>query len=217
MSEPGGIRGTVEIVEPTRGERTIARRAAESRATVPDLTLASEVEMTAALALIDERSPSLTAVLVRAAALALRAHPRANAAYRDGHFELYSRVNAGVVVTSGEAATVLDADKKSLQELASEIDNLERRGSELTSPELSGATFTIARYAVTRADALITPPHAVSLAAGEVREGVAMRDGELQAAAVLTLTMACDHRILYGERAAAVLGEIRRLLEGAEL
>lgn len=207
----------MEIVEPTRAERTIARRAAESRATVPDLTLASEVEMTAALALIDERSPSLTAVLVRAAALALRAHPRANAAYRDGHFELYSRVNAGVVVTSGEAATVLDADKKSLQELASEIDDLERRGSELTSPELSGATFTIARYAVTRADALITPPHAVSLAAGEVREGVAMRDGELQAAAVLTLTMACDHRILYGERAAAVLGEIRRLLEGAEL
>ena len=217
MSDPAGIKGTVEIVEPTRAERTIARRAAESRATVPDLTLAVDVNMTAALALTDDRPASLTALLVRAAALALRAHPRANAAYRDGRFELYSRVNAGVVVAPGEAATVLDADQKTLEALTAEIDDLERRASELTSPELSGATFTLSRYSVTRAEAVITPPHAVAFAAGEVREVAVVQDGSVKAAPLLTLTLACDHRILYGEHAAAVLAEIRRLLEDAEI
>jgi pyruvate dehydrogenase E2 component (dihydrolipoamide acetyltransferase) len=217
VSDAAGIKGTVEIVEPTRAERTIARRVAESRATVPDLTLAVDVSMTAALALAGDRRASLTALLVRAAALAVRAHPRANAAYRDGHFELYSRVNAGVVVAPGEAATVLDADQKTLEHLTVEIDDLERRASELTSPELSGATFTIARYGVTRALALITPPHAVALAAGEVREVPVVRDGAVVAGPLLALTLTCDHRILYGDHAAAVLGEIRRLLESAAL
>lgn len=217
MSEPGGIKGRVEIVEPTRAERTIARRSAESRATVPDVALAVDVDMSRSLALAEQESASLTAVLVRAAALALREHPRANGAYRDGHFELYSRVNAGLVLRTGEAATVLDADQKSLGELTAEIDELEQRAAELTSPELSGATFTLSRYAVTRAEAVITPPHAVALAAGEVRELALVREGAVTAAPVLTLTVSCDHRILYGEHAAAFLGEIRRLLEAAEL
>jgi pyruvate dehydrogenase E2 component (dihydrolipoamide acetyltransferase) len=215
MSNPGGIKGTVEIVEPTRAERTIARRAAESRATVPDLTFAVDVDMSAALAL--GRDLSVTAVLVRSAALALRTHPRANGAYRDGHFELYSRVNAGVVLASGEAATVLDADQKTLEQLTKEVDELGRRAAELTSPELSGATFTLARYGVTRAEAIISPPHAVALAAGEVREVATVRDGAVAPAPVLTLSLACDGRIVYGEQAAAFLAEVRRLLEAGEL
>jgi pyruvate dehydrogenase E2 component (dihydrolipoamide acetyltransferase) len=217
MSYQAAIKGSVEIVEPTRAERTIARRAAESRATVPDLGFAVDVDMSAALALAGENPASVDAVLVRAAALALRTHPRANGAYRDGHFELYSRVNAGVLVPSGEAATVLDADRKTLGQLAAEIDDLERRAAELTSPELSGATFTFSRYQVTRAEAIIIPPHAVALAAGEAREVAAVRDGALAAAQVLTLSLACDHRIVSGALAAAFLGEVRRRLEEAEL
>jgi pyruvate dehydrogenase E2 component (dihydrolipoamide acetyltransferase) len=217
VNEPHGIKGAVEIIEPTRSERAIARRAAESRATIPDISLSAEVDMTAALALIPERSSSITALLVRAAALALRDHPRANAAYRDGRFELYSRINAGVVLPSSEAATVLDADQKPLEQLAAEIDDLERRAAELTSPELSGATFTIAQYLVTRAEAIITPPHAVALAAGEVREVPLVREGEVAAGAALTLSLACDARIVYGELAAGFLARIRELLESAEL
>ena len=209
MTESHGIKGAVEIVEPSRTERAIARRAAESRATVPDLALSVDADLTATLALIAERSASVTAALVRAVALALREHPRANGAYRDGHFELYSRINAGVMLPSSEAATVLDADQKPLEDLTAEIEDLERRAVELTSPELSGATFTIAQYGVTRADALITPPHAVALAAGEIRD--------MAGSPLLTLTLSYDHRIVYGTYAAAFLGGIRRRLEEAEL
>jgi pyruvate dehydrogenase E2 component (dihydrolipoyllysine-residue acetyltransferase) len=183
VSEPDRIKGAVEVIEPTRAERAIARRAAESRATVPDLTLSVDVDMAAALALVAERSASLPAALVRASALALREHPRANGAYRDGHFELYSRINAG---------------------------------AELTSPELSGATFTVAQYNVTRVDPLITPPHAVALAAGEVRED-AIRHGGAAPTGMLTLSLACDHRIVYPELAANLLARIRERLERAEL
>lgn len=217
MTEAEGLKGAVEIVEPTRSERNIARRAAESRATVPDLTMTVDVEMTAALALIPERSSSITAVLVRAAAVALRRFPRANGSYRDGRFELYSRINAGVVMPSSEAATVLDADQKPLEALAAEIDDLERRAAQLTSPELSGATFTIAQYCVTRAEALITPPHAVALAAGEVRESALPDEGIVAGAPVLTLALSSDQRIVTGTYAADFLREVRALLEEADL
>ncbi len=182
------LKGSVEVIEPTAAERAIARRAAEARATVPDLELSIEVEA----------GPELSAAdLVRASALALREHPRANGAYRDGRYELYSRVNCGIVTGSGGIATVLDADQKTLAELSAEIDELERRARTLSAAERSGATYTLARYEVTRASALISPPHAIALAAGEVRHGA------------LCVTVACDQRIVAGAEAASVLIRIR--------
>src|SRR5258706_4072205 len=86
---PPSAKGEIRIEEPTRVERTIARRVAESRATVPDLELSAEVEMDeAAERWRTAERELLTAVLTRACALALRDTPRANGAYRDGRFEL---------------------------------------------------------------------------------------------------------------------------------
>ena len=65
--------------------------------------------------------PSYNDMVVKASALALREYPRANGSYKDGHFELYSRVNVGVAVAAQEALvvpTVFDADRKSLGEIA---------------------------------------------------------------------------------------------------
>lgn len=214
-----GVKGEVQIVEPTQAERAVARRSAETRATVPDLELSVEVDMGACMGL---EAPS-TAILVRAAALALREHPRANAAYRDGHFELYSRVNVGVVMPQLDtqlAATVFDADGKSLDELASEIDDLQRRAAELTSPERSGATFTLTdlgRYGVSSASPVIAAPQAAALAAGEIRHAPVVRDAAVFPGEVMSLTLVCDHRILYGAAAAGFLAHIRELLERGEL
>src|SRR5437763_793550 len=86
---PVGPKGETNVVQPTAAERAVARRAADSRATVPHLELSVS---TPGAAPVD--SPRL----LRACALALTEHPRANAAYRDGQFELYSRVNIGFVL-----------------------------------------------------------------------------------------------------------------------
>jgi pyruvate dehydrogenase E2 component (dihydrolipoamide acetyltransferase) len=220
MTETGGLKGAVEIIEPSAAERAIARRVSETRATVPDLELAVEVDMAAALALAREHSASTVALLVRAAALALREHPRANAAYRDGRFELYSRINAGVVIAAGEqleTATVLDADGKALSELTGEIDDLGGRVGALSPAERSGATFTVAHYPLGRAGALIAPPNAIALAAGDVRQIAAVREREIVPRESIDLTLACDHRIVYGALATGLLTRIKELLEGAAL
>lgn len=222
MAQPAGpgVKGTVEIVEPTRAEQTVARRAAETRAIVPHLELSVEVDMDACMGLT---GVSVTAVLVKASALALRHHPRANAAYRDGHFELYSRVNIGVIIPEGPAlvtATVFDADAKPLGELTAEVDRLERQPRELTPPERSGATFTLAvpgAHGITSAMPLIWSPQAAALAAGEVRRAAVVRDGSIVAGRVMTLTLACDHRILYGADAAQFLAHLRQLLERGQM
>ncbi|MGI8903461.1 MAG: 2-oxo acid dehydrogenase subunit E2, partial [Solirubrobacteraceae bacterium] len=141
-------KGQTRVQELTRTQRAIAHRSAEARATVPDLELSTEVDMAACAMLRREARCSVTAMLVRACALALRECPRANGAYRDERFELYSRINVGVAIATEEAytvATVFDADSESLAELTELIDGLARRAraGELTAPEGSGAEFTL--------------------------------------------------------------------------
>ena len=118
-------RGDVTHQDLTRLQQTVARRMAESKATAPDFVINVEVDMEEAVefrkqlkaAAGDDPAPSFNDFVIKASALALRDFPRANGAYRDGKFELYSRVNVGVAVAGQDALvvpTVFDADTKSL-------------------------------------------------------------------------------------------------------
>lgn len=214
-------KGDTRVEEPDRRERAIARRTAETRATVPDLELSVDIDAGALLAAAERQRVDTTTLLVAACAAALRQSPRANAAYRDGRFELYSRVNVAVTLpseTAQVAATVLDADVKAPAELHAELDRLRARAlsGELTPPEQAGATFTLTDLAglgVDRATPVITPPQAAALTAGAVRQVPVLRDGAVVPGHVLTLTLACDHRILFGARAAAFLTAVAERLE----
>jgi pyruvate dehydrogenase E2 component (dihydrolipoamide acetyltransferase) len=224
-AELTALKGETRIEEPDRIQRAIARRTAESRATVPDLELYNDVEVGAARAAAHERGCSLDAVLVRACALALRANPRANAAYRDGRYELYSRVNVGVTIHSDGAyatPTVLDADTKSLEELGQELARLARRAraGDLTPPELAGATFTLTDHTARRVGrwgALVMPGQAAAIVAGAVRAAPVVRDDGLTPGQVVTLSLACDHRILFGSQAAAFLDDVSGRVERVQL
>ncbi|MGO9821241.1 MAG: 2-oxo acid dehydrogenase subunit E2 [Solirubrobacteraceae bacterium] len=202
------LKGETQIVEPTRAERALGRRTAEVRATVPDLEFGVDADAAAALRLAREHGCSLTAVLVRACALALSEHPRANAAYRDGQYELYSRVNVAVTIQTEDgliAPTLLDADRKPLAELHQELESAtaHARAGQLTPAARSGATFTLTDYGpygVTRAIPVIVAPQAAALAAGAPH------------GSLITLVLACDGRILYGARAANFLTRIAERL-----
>jgi pyruvate dehydrogenase E2 component (dihydrolipoamide acetyltransferase) len=160
-------------------------------------------------------------MVVKAAARALREFPRANGSYRDGRFELYGRVNVGVAVAAQDALvvpTVFDADRKSLGEIARETRALAERvrAGVVTPPELSGGTFTVSNlgmYGVTSFTAVINPPQAAILAVGAMTPKAVVRDGGLVARHTMGVTLACDHRILYGADAAEFLARIRALLE----
>ena len=222
-------RGEIEEVELSRLQRTVARRMAESKATAPDFVMTLEVDMDEAVNLRqqlkavagDAPAPSFNDFVIKASALALKDFPRANGAYRDGQFELYSRVNVGVAVAGQDALvvpTVFDADKKSLGQIAEEARRVAERVREgkITPPELSAGTFTISNlgmYGIKRFVAVINPPQAAILAVGELTPRPVVRDGEVVVRTVMELTLTCDHRILYGAEAAEFLGRIREYLE----
>jgi pyruvate dehydrogenase E2 component (dihydrolipoamide acetyltransferase) len=230
LAESATAKGDVRTQEPTRTQQLIARRMAESKATVPEFALTIDVDMEACVALRaqlkaaageDASAPSYNDMVVKAAALALREHPRANGAYRDGRFELYSRVNVGVAVAGDDALvvpTVFDADRKSLGEIARETRALAERvrAGAVTPPELSGGTFTVSNlgmFGITSFTAVINPPQAAILAVGRMGPRAVVREGEIVARNTMTMTLACDHRILYGAPAAEFLSRIRALLE----
>jgi pyruvate dehydrogenase E2 component (dihydrolipoamide acetyltransferase) len=226
MSELGvaGLKGEVTTRELERFERTVARRSAEIRATVPSVELTAVVEVGAALAKAASAGVSLDALLVEAAAAALRAVPRANGSYRDGRYETYSRVNIGVVVAEEEEVyvipTVFDADTKSVTELHAELDDYSARAraSELASAEQTGATFTIFTApgeSVESAQPLIMAPQAAALAFGAVRDEPVVRDGAMVAGQTVRVALSCDHRILFAVHGAAFLEAFKRHLENA--
>ena len=222
--EGGTAKGETTVEELNRAQTQHARRVAESRATVPDLTLTSQVDMEAAVALratLPAPVPSFDDLVVKAAALALREAPRANGAYRDARFEHYGRVNIGVTMAAQgvtQVPVVFDADVKSLTEIAADTAALARRAREgaITQPELSGGTFTVsslAEFGVTHFAALVNQPQAAALAVGVVEQRAVVRDGAVVPRHVVELTLSCDHRILHGPDAARLLRRIRELLE----
>jgi len=229
--KPETAKGQVEVVELTKLQQTVARRMAESKATAPHFYLQAEFDMTAAvegraklkaMAKEGEAVPTFNDMIVKACALALREHPRANGAYRDGRIELYSRVNVGVAVAAQDALvvpTVFDADLKGLRRIASETRALAARvrDGSITPPELSGGTFTVSNlgmYGISNFHAVINTPQAGILAIGELKaKPVVTESGEIEARQLMGVTLACDHRILYGADGAIFLARVRELLE----
>jgi pyruvate dehydrogenase E2 component (dihydrolipoamide acetyltransferase) len=227
--EAGTGRGETTVEDLTRLQQTIARRMAESKATAPEFVLTCEVDMTEAVefrkqlkaAAGDAPPPSFNDFVVKASALALTEFPRANGAYRDGKFELYSRINVGIAVAGQDALivpTIFDADSKSLGTIAREARALAERvrAGKISPPELSSGTFSVSNlgmFGIKRFTAVINPPQAAILAVGEMTPRPVARDGDIVVRPLMELTLTCDHRILYGADAAQFLGRIRERLE----
>jgi pyruvate dehydrogenase E2 component (dihydrolipoamide acetyltransferase) len=220
-------KGATEVAEPTRLQSVIARRMAEAKATIPHFQVQAEVVMDAAVGFRAEIKnagadpPSLNDLIVKASALALCGHPLANGSYRDGRFELHSRINVGIAVAAQRTLvvpTIFDADQKSLGTIATESRRLAERvrNGDVTPAELSGATFTVSNlgmHGMTAITPVINSPQAAILGVGAMRSTLARVEGEIVDRQMMTLTLSCDHRILYGADAAAFLSEIRELLE----
>jgi pyruvate dehydrogenase E2 component (dihydrolipoamide acetyltransferase) len=223
-----GAKGEAEIQELTRLQQTVSRRMAESKATAPDFAISLTVDMTQAVELrkrlkeVSDPAPSFNDMVVKAAATALREHPRVNGAYRDGKFELYDKVNIGIAVAAMDALvvpTVFDADSKSLGQISRDaraaIEKV--REKTITPPELSGGTFTVSNlgmYGIEYFTAIINPPQASILTVGALAKRPAVDEsGRVVARDQMTLSLVCDHRILYGADGAQFLARVRDLLE----
>jgi pyruvate dehydrogenase E2 component (dihydrolipoyllysine-residue acetyltransferase) len=223
-------KGQVTVQELTKAQQVVARRMAESKAIAPHFYLTVEIDMSKgvaargaikAAAREGEVVPSFNDMVVKACAIALTEFPKANGAYKDGRFELYSRVNVGVAVAAEEGLvvpTVFDADKKGLRQIAADTRAVAAkvRDGSVTPPELSGGTFTVSNlgmFGIEEFSAVINTPQAGILAVGAIREAPAVRDGEIVPAQLMKVTLSCDHRILYGAEGAEFLARVQSLLE----
>ncbi|HVX22314.1 MAG TPA: dihydrolipoamide acetyltransferase family protein [Acidimicrobiales bacterium] len=222
-------KGEVSVRPLTSVQRVIATRMAEANTVVPAFQLHLDVVLDEVLA-VRERSrdlpgarpvPSLNDFVVRAAALALRDHPLANGSYAEDGLRLHSRVNVGFAVAAEGTLlvpTVFDADQKSVGTIAAETRALAGRAREgaLTPAELSGGTFTVSNlgmFGMTAITPVVNVPQAAILGVGAARPQLARVDGEIVERTVATLTLNCDHRILYGADAARFLADIARFVE----
>ncbi|MBS1881337.1 MAG: 2-oxo acid dehydrogenase subunit E2 [Actinobacteria bacterium] len=213
-------RGGTRRERPSRAQALVARRMAEASATVPAFPVTVEVaigavaELRRQLKAAWDPAPTVNDVIVAAVARTLRSHPRLNAAWVDGGFIFYGEVNIGVAVEAGDELVVpvlAGADRLPLATLAARSrDLVERtRSGAITPPELAGGTFTISNlgmFGISWFQPIVNPPQAAILGVGGISTG---HEGR----AAISLTLASDHRVVYGAHAARFLDDLRRLLE----
>lgn len=229
---PAGKKGAGERLEYSRARQTVTRRIAESKATIPHIYLGITVSMDAAEAMREELKagggedpvPTVTDLVIRAAAHALTAHPRVNSTYRDGGLNPHSRVNIGFAVDTGDGSltpVIPDADRTPLNAIAAATRSLaaRARSGELTPPEQAGATFTISNLGMLGIETslpVVNPGQSAKLAVGAIREQPVVREGLVTVGRVMTLDLCCDHRVLHGGEAARFLTAIGDRLERPE-
>ncbi len=225
---PAAVGPEVEDRPLSSMRRAIARRMAESKATVPHFYLSIEVKMDRAWELREELGRlegqpkvSVTDLILKAAALALQAHPEINASFAGESIQLHRRVHLGIAVAldDGLITPVLrECDAKSLTEIAREAGELTERARarKLKPQEATGATFTISNlgmYEIEEFSAIINPPEGAILAVGSVMEKPVIEGGQIRIGRRMRLTLSCDHRVMDGAMGARFLQTLRRLLE----
>lgn len=229
--EPAQAETEDRRVEPTRAERLVAERMTASRREIPDITVGMEVDMAAALAFRDDLRaavgedgavPSVNDLVVKATGLALARHPRVNSRWDGGAILEFAHVNVGVAVATGDGALVVpvlrDVDGRPLGAIAAEARELvgRARAGKASPRDFEGGTFTISNLGmmgVSAFTAVITPGQGAILAVGAAATRYVEVGGAPVARPVMTLTLNCDHRLIYGAHAAAFLQTLRRLLE----
>ena len=211
--------------------RTIAQRMSQSTREAPQFNVSADVDMSRALAIVEdwratqaEGQPkvTLTALLVKACAWALRGHPALNAGFEDEMIVEWSDINIGVAVAVDEGLIVPvihHADRLSLLEVAARLNDVAQRGREgrLTLADVQGGTFTISNlgmFAVDRFTAIVNPPQAAILAVGRATKRVVPDDdGQTRIAPMATFTVSADHRVVDGAQVGRFLSDLQRGLE----
>ncbi|MEO1060748.1 MAG: dihydrolipoamide acetyltransferase family protein [Actinomycetota bacterium] len=211
--------------------KVIAERMHGSLQEMAQLTLTMDVDMDRAVELRSRLKddwgsaglpvPGYTDLIVKAAALALRAHPNVNAMVHDTEIELLDEINVGMAVSVPDGLMVpviAGADALPLDALAAESSRLAAaaRDGKLTLPELEGGTFSVSALGMFGIDAftpVVNPPNVAILGVGRIRDDTAW-DGDVPSRVQrMTLSLTIDHRAVDGAPGAEFLQTLKSLLE----
>ncbi len=227
--------GPIERAPLSHLRRTIAERMTLSAMVIPHVTHFDRADITDLDAIITRNleaartrgvTLTLTGFLLKAAALALKAHPQFNASLDPSAGELilkrYYHLGVAVATDRGLIVPVMrDVDRKPLLDLARELAVLAQRVREgkAALDDLRGGTFTITNIGAlggTGAIPIINYPEVAILGVARARQEPMVRDGQIVARLMLPLTLTFDHRVADGADGARFAAEIVRLLEAPE-
>jgi pyruvate dehydrogenase E2 component (dihydrolipoamide acetyltransferase) len=208
--------------------RVIARRLTESKQNVPHFYMTVDCEIDELLRIRkvlndgqEDLNLSVNDFVIRAAGLALRQVPAANASWSDDAIILWERADIAMAVALEDGLItpiIRGADLKGLQQIAAETKDLAARArtGKLKLEEFQGGTFSISNlgmFGIKEFAAVINPPQGCILAVGEGAPRPVVKNGELAVATVMSCTLSCDHRAVDGAVGAQYLRAFKRLID----
>ncbi|TSA47666.1 MAG: 2-oxo acid dehydrogenase subunit E2 [Chloroflexi bacterium] len=218
-----------ETVSMSKLRQAIARRMAESKASIPHFYVTHEYKMDALMDLRaqfnkivpDNEKLSVNDFIIKAVALTLRQFPNLNASLNGNSVLRHRQVNIGVAVSvEGGLLTIVcrDADQKPLRQIAAEVMAMAARAREgkVKPDDIEGSSFSISNlgmYEVENFIAIINPPEAAILAVGSAREVAVSENGVVKPGWRMKATISVDHRISDGAEAAKFMQALGVFLE----
>ena len=207
--------------------KVIAKRLAESKFQAPHFYLTMEINMDKAIEArnsMNEISPvkiSFNDMVIKAAAAALRQHPKVNTSWLGDKIRYNEHIHIGMAVAVEEGLLVpviRFADSKSLSQISNEAKTLggKAKNKELQPKDWEGNTFTISNlgmFGIDEFTAIINPPDACILAVGGIKETVIVKNGQMVIGNLMKVTLSCDHRVVDGAVGSAFLKTLKGLLE----
>ncbi len=214
--------------------KVIAKRLTQSfNQEVPHFPLNIDCELDnllAARARINATSPkegdgvfklSVNDFIIKASAMALKAVPAANATFTDEAILLHKHADIGVAVAiDGGLITpiVWKAEEKGLKQISAEVKDMASRAKarKLKPEEYQGGTFSVSNlgmFGITSFASIVNQPQGAIMSVGAGGERVVVKDGKMEIATVMTVTLTCDHRVVDGAVGAQFLGAFKSFIE----
>jgi pyruvate dehydrogenase E2 component (dihydrolipoamide acetyltransferase) len=227
--------GSYEVIPHDGMRRTIAQRLTASVQTVPHfyLTMDCDIgklleareEINVAAPKDKEKKPayklSVNDFVIKAMAIALQRIPDCNVSWTESGMLKHKHSDIGVAVAMpGGLITpiIRKAETKSLSTISGEMKDFaaRARARKLKPEEYLGGTTAVSNlgmYGIKDFTAVINPPHATILAVGTSEERPVVRNGKIEIAHIMSVTLSCDHRAVDGALGAELIGAFRMLVE----
>jgi len=236
-SAPAASNEQLEERVPLKGIRkAIAKAMVKSKQTAPHVTHLDEIDVTALVAhrkqykqIAADQGTKLTYLpyVVKALTSAIRKYPAMNASIDDEAGEIVYKkyFNIGIAADTDQGLVVpvvKDADRKSIFQLADEINELagKARDGKLSAADMQGGSATISNLGSASGQwftPVINHPEVMILGIGRIEEKPVVKDGEIVVGTMLSLSISYDHRLIDGVTAQSALNQIKRLLNDPQL
>lgn len=226
VAAPAGEISKTEVKN-SQMRKAIVKALDNSQTTAVNFTVTMDIDMDNAIAArkvinsIPDTKVSFNDLVVKATAMALKSHPQVNTEWTNEQTIYNNHISVGVAVAieDGLVVPVIPfTDTKSLTQIGAEVKELaiKAKNKKLTPDEMSGSTFTVSNlgmFGVDHFTSIINQPNSAILSVGGIKQKPVVKNGEVVAGNVMTLTLACDHRTIDGAVGAAFMNTLKQYIE----